>query len=155
MWDDNWEDWHLRPDGSGEGALLKGKHLLVLCAVVAGAFWEDDHMRPPLFGLQLKFGSVECQILKSETIHMCSEWQCLFPSMRYQSFNQLKHEELSKKGFRTFQWRRSLQIQVISWPMPNHPYWLSSLLTNHVSVSSTRPDSLHQISVAEMKRKVN
>ena len=68
MRDYNWEDWHLRPDGSGEGALLKGKHLLGLCAVVAGAFWEDDHMRPPLFGLQLKFGSVECQILKSETI---------------------------------------------------------------------------------------
>ena len=68
MRDYNWEDWHLRPDGSGEGALLKGKHLPGLCAVVAGAFWEDDHMCPPLFGLQLKFGSVECQILNSETL---------------------------------------------------------------------------------------
>ena len=49
-------------------------------------------------------------------------WLCLFPSMRHQSFNQSKCKELSKKGFRSIQWRRVLQIDKMIWPINSwHP----------------------------------
>merc|ERR1712117_583856 len=73
----------------------------------------------------------------------------LFPSTRHQSFNQFKHQELSKKGFKSSHWRRNLQIQIISCPMPHLDCLSLSLLANHVSVMSTGPDSPHLISVAE------
>ena len=104
--------------------------------------WLDLEVRPCIDTMILG-ASIKNVRTASETKYK------LFPSTRHQSFNQFKHQELSKKGFKSSHWRRNLQIQIISCPMP-HWDWLSlSLLANHVSVMSTGPDSPHLISVAE------
>ena len=52
-------------------------------------------------------------------VESCS---CLFPSTRHQSFNQSKCKEFSKKGFKSIQWRRDLQIDKMIWPINSwHP----------------------------------
>ena len=49
-------------------------------------------------------------------------WSCLFPSTRHLSFNQSKCKEFSKKGFRSIQWRKDLQIDKMIWPINSwHP----------------------------------
>ena len=79
--------------------------------------WILNRVCPKNSGLVWTWGevrtSIHCTRIKAR--------QSLFPSTRHQSFNQFKHKDLSKKGFRSFQRRRDLQIKIIARPMPSIP----------------------------------